>query len=152
MPPEGVGAAEGGGPDGPAADPPTATMAANDRAAGLLDYRVVSVEPGRAVVAMTVREDMLNGLGVCHGGLIFTLADSAMAQASNSHGPAAFAVAASIDFLSPGRLGARLTAAGVESFRRGRTALYEVVVTDDDDVVIARFHGRTQQASRPEPG
>ncbi len=152
MPPEGVGAGEGGGPDGPAADPPTATMAANDRAAGLLDYRVVSVEPGRAVVAMTVREDMLNGLGVCHGGLIFTLADSAMAHASNSRGPAAFAVAASIDFLSPGRLGARLTAAGVESFRRGRTALYEVVVTDDDDVVIARFHGRTQQASRPEPG
>lgn len=119
-------------------------MEANDRAAVALGYEVVTVEPGRAVVTMTVREDMLNGLGVCHGGLIFTLADSAMAHASNSHGPAAFAVAASVDFLSPGRVGAQLTAIGEEQFRRGKTALYEVVVTDDDGVVIARFHGRTR--------
>lgn len=148
MPSEGRGASEGVAQDGVAATPPSAAMAAADRAAGLLAYDVVSVEPGRAVVEMTIRDDMLNGLGVCHGGLIFTLADSAMAHASNSHGPAAFAVAASIDFLSPGRSGARLTAVGAEQFRRGKTALYEVVVTDDDGVVVARFHGRTRQAGR----
>jgi acyl-CoA thioesterase len=126
----------------------TAAMADQDRAAGLLGYEVVSVGPGRAVVAMAVRDDMVNGLDVCHGGLIFTLADSAMAHASNSHGPPAFAVAASIDFLSPGRRGARLTATAEERFRRNRTALYEVVVVDDDSgAVVARFHGRTLQAS-----
>ncbi len=94
---------------------------------------------------MIVRAEMLNGLDVCHGGLIFTLADSAMAHASNSHGVDAFAVAASIDFLSPGREGAVLTATAVEQFRGGRVALYDVVVTSDDGAVVARFHGRTQQ-------
>lgn len=126
----------------------TARMAADDRAAVALGYDVVSVAPGRAVVTMTVRDDMLNGLGVCHGGLIFTLADSAMAHASNSHGPAAFAVAASIDFLRPGRSGARLTAVAEERYRGGKTALYEVVVSADDGAVVARFHGRTRQ---PDP-
>jgi acyl-CoA thioesterase len=119
-------------------------MDERDRAARLLGYEVIAVEPGRAVVAMDVTEAMLNGLDVCHGGIIFTLADAAMAHASNSHGPAAFAVAATIDFLSPGRVGARLTAEAVEQFRRGRTALYDVAVSDDDGTIIARFHGRTQ--------
>ena len=123
-------------------------MAERDRAAGLLGYEVVAVEAGRAVVTMVVREAMVNGLDVCHGGIIFTLADSAMAHASNSHGPAAFAVAASIDFVSPGHVGARLTATATEQFRRGRTALYDVAVTADDGSVVARFHGRTQVASR----
>jgi acyl-CoA thioesterase len=126
---------------------PTATMAARDRVARALGITVVTVAPGRAVVAMTVADDMLNGLEVGHGGIIFTLADTAMAHASNSHGPAAFAVAASIDFLSPARAGARLTAEAVERFRRNRTALYDVEVTGDDGAVVARFHGRTQAAS-----
>ncbi len=126
-------------------------MHALDRAAALLGYDVVAAAPGRAVVRMTVRADMVNGLGVCHGGLIFTLADSAMAHASNSHGEDAFAVAASIDFLSPGMIGAVLTAEAVEHFRRGRTALYEVVIASDAGDVVARFHGRTQHRRRP-PG
>jgi len=126
---------------------PAAAMDALDRARALLGYVLVSAEPGRAVVHMTVRDDMVNGLGVCHGGLIFTLADAAMARASNSHGKAAFAVAASIDFVSPGVTGAVLTAVAVEQFRRGRTALYDVVVTSDSGDVIARFHGRTQHRS-----
>ncbi len=134
--------------EGPAPNPPmdaaTAAMAANDRAAGLLGYAVEALEPGRATVSMTVRDEMLNGLDVCHGGLIFTLADSAMAHASNSHGQDAFAVAASIDFLRPGRPGARLTATARETFRHGRSALYEVTVTDDTGAEIAHFHGRTQ--------
>jgi acyl-CoA thioesterase len=123
-------------------------MAGRDRTAGLLGYEVVAVGAGRAVVTMVVGDAMVNGLDVCHGGIIFTLADSAMAHASNSHGPVAFAVAASIDFVNPGRLGARLTATATEQFRRGRTGLYDVVVTDDDGAVVARFHGRTQASSQ----
>jgi acyl-CoA thioesterase len=123
-------------------------MAERDRAAALLGYEVVAVDAGRAVVTMVVTEAMVNGLDVCHGGIVFTLADSAMAHASNSHGSAAFAVAASIDFVSPARLGARLTATATEQFRRRRTALYDVAVTDDDGSLVARFHGRTQVPSR----
>ena len=97
---------------------------------------------------MTVRDDMLNGLDVGHGGLIFALADSAMAHASNSHGQPAFAVCATIDFVAPGRPGAVLRAEAHERFRRGRTALYDVEITDDAGTLVARFHGRTQHPSR----
>lgn len=123
-------------------------MHAADRAAALLGYEVTEIGPGHAVVTMTVRDDMVNGLDVCHGGLIFTLADSAMAHASNSHGQPAFAVFASVDFVAPGRAGAVLAAEAHERFRRGRTALYDVEVTDDAGTLIARFHGRTQHPSR----
>jgi len=130
---------------------PSAAMHARDRAAALLGYEVLSSSPGAAVVRMTVGEDMLNGLDVCHGGIVFTLADSAMAHASNGHGVAAVAVAASIDFVSPGRAGTTLTAEAVERDRRGRTALYDVTVTDDGGELVARFHGRTQQRGSPKP-
>ena len=123
-------------------------MHAADRAATLLGYVVDEIGPGHAVVSMTVRDEMLNGLDVCHGGLIFTLADSAMAHASNSHGQPAFAVSATIDFVAPGRSGAVLRAVADERFRRGRTALYDIEVTDATGTLIARFHGRTQHPSR----
>ena len=126
---------------------PSAAMHARDRTAALLGYAVVSSAPGAAVVRMTIRDDMVNGLDVCHGGLIFTLADSAMAHASNSHGVQSFAVAASIDFVSPARAGTTLTAEAVEQDRRGRTALYDVTVTDEDGALVARFHGRTRGRS-----
>jgi acyl-CoA thioesterase len=119
-------------------------MHGRDQAAALLGYEVVSVDAGRAVVRMFVRDDMVNGLAVCHGGLIFTLADSAMAHASNSHGPDAVAVAASIDLVRSAPAGAVLTAEAVERYRRGRTGLYDVVVTDGDGELVARFHGRTR--------
>lgn len=125
-------------------------MHERDRAAALLGYEIVDVGAGRAVVRMVVRDDMVNGLGSCHGGLIFTLADSAMAHASNSHGVDAVAVAASIDLVRPAQAGAVLTAEAVERFLGGRTGLYEAVVTDGDGQLVARFHGRTRQ--RPAPG
>jgi acyl-CoA thioesterase len=126
----------------------SATMRAGDRAAELLRYEVTTIGPGHAVVEMTIGPEMLNGLDVCHGGLIFTLADSAMAHASNSHGRPAFAVAASIDFIAPGRAGAHLTATARERSRQGRTALYDVEVTDEAGALVARFHGRTQHPGR----
>lgn len=123
-------------------------MEADDAAATALGCVVERAGAGHAVVTMRVRDDMTNGLDVCHGGLIFTLADTAMAHASNGHGEPAFAVAASIDFVVPGRRGTVLRAEARETFRRGRTALYDVEVTDDQATLVARFHGRTQHPTR----
>ena len=94
---------------------------------------------------MTVLPSMLNGHGMCHGGLVFTLADTAFAHACNSHGPATVAAAASIDFLAPANEGDVLVAEAVEQHRRGRTGLYDVVVTGADGTVVARFHGRSHE-------
>ncbi len=121
-------------------------MAARDAAAQSLGIEVVDVGPGRATLRMTVTSSMLNGLGMCHGGLVFALADTAMAHACNSHGPATVAAAASIDFLAPASDGDVLVAEAVEQHRRGRTGLYDVVVTSSDGtVIVARFHGRSHE-------
>ena len=124
---------------------PTGEMAGRDAAAQSLGIEVVDVGAGRATLRMTVTASMLNGHGMCHGGIVFTLADTAFAHACNSHGPATVAAAASIDFLAPANEGAVLEAVAVEQHRRGRTGLYDVVVTTDDGTVIARFHGRSHQ-------
>ena len=113
------------------------------RAAQSLGIEVVHVGAGRATLRMAVTSSMLNGHGMCHGGLVFTLADTAFAHACNSHGPATVAAAASIDFLAPAHEGVVLEAAAVEQHRRGKTGLYDVVVTTDEGTVIARFHGRS---------
>jgi acyl-CoA thioesterase len=88
---------------------------------------------------------MLNGHQVCHGGLIFALADSAFACACNSHGDHALAAAASIDFLAPGREGDQLTAFARELWRTGRSGIYEVNVTNQRDERIALFRGRSHR-------
>ena len=122
----------------------------DDAAARLLGIAGSATAPGRATVQMVVRPDMLNGHRICHGGVIFALADAAFAYACNSHGPPTVAAAASIDFLAPVRAGATLTAVAVEQFRRGRTGLYDVVVTDEAGAVVAHFHGRSHEL--PPPG
>jgi len=118
-------------------------MYRGDLASQSLGITLVAVEAGRATVTMTVRPDMINGLGVCHGGLIFTLADSAMAFASNAANERSLAVHADIDWLNPARPGAVLTAQAEERTRRGRTAVNDAVVTDETGTVIATFRGRT---------
>jgi acyl-CoA thioesterase len=123
----------------------TEEMAARDAAAQSLGIEVLEVGPGRATLRMTVVPSMLNGHGMCHGGIVFTLADTAFAHACNSHGPTTVAAAASIDFLAPAKEGAVLDAVAVEQHRRGKTGLYDVVVTSADGTVIARFHGRSHQ-------
>ncbi len=127
-------------------------MHAADAAAHLLGIEVERVEPGGALVRMTARPEVLNGLGMLHGGALFTLADTAMGHASNSHGLDAVAVAASIDFLAPVAEGTVLTAHAVERHRHGRLALYEVTVSDGEGVVVAVFHGRTQVRRTAEGG
>lgn len=107
---------------------------------------LVDAGPGRAVVSMVVRADMCNGYDVCHGGMTFTLADTAMAFASGSHNQTALAAAASIDFLSPVPRGSTLRATAEERWLKGRTGLYDVRVELDDGTLVAVFHGRTVRA------
>ncbi|MEM9655978.1 MAG: hotdog fold thioesterase, partial [Actinomycetota bacterium] len=121
-----------------------AEMYRNDAASQALGMEIVSIETGRAVVRMVVGPDMVNGLNVCHGGLIFSLADSAMAFLSNAGNRYAIATNAEIDWVNPGRLGATLTATAEERFARGRLAVADAVVTDETGTTIALFRGRTR--------
>ena len=114
-----------------------------DRASQMLGICITAVRPGFAQLTMTVREDMVNGHGVCHGGLIFTLADSAFAFACNSHNEATVAAAGAIDFLAPARAGDELTAEAHETWRTRRNGLYEIVVFNRKGERIALFRGRS---------
>jgi len=116
-----------------------------DRASQMLGMRIVSVAPGEATVSLTVRADMVNGHRICHGGVIFTLADSAFAFACNSYGDNVVAASAHIDFLSPAREADELTAVAKETWRSGRSGLYEIVVTNQAGERIALFHGRSHR-------
>lgn len=121
-------------------------MWAGDTASQAMGMDLVEVSPGRAVLRMTVRDDMLNGHGTCHGGHIFTLADSAFAFACNSRGTTTVAQAADITFLAPARGGDVLVATGVERLRRGRNGITDVTVVDEaTGDVIAEFRGRSRQ-------
>jgi acyl-CoA thioesterase len=113
-----------------------------DRASQALGIEFIEVAPGRVQIAMTVRPDMVNGHGMCHGGVVFTFADSAFAFACNSHGEPMVAAGASIEFLAPTPLGERVTATATEIFRRGRHGIYDVAVTSAREEVLAQFRGR----------
>ena len=100
------------------------------------------VAAGQARLSMVVRSDMVNGLGLCHGGIIFSLADSTMAFASNAYGAHAVAQHAGVTFIRPGRLGETLTAVAEERSRSGRSGIYDVRVTGSSDgSVVAEFRG-----------
>ena len=118
-------------------------MFANDRASRGLGMEVLAVAPGRATLAMTVREDMLNGHDICHGGLIATLADSAFAYACNSYDELTVASGFAADFVAPARLGDVLTARCAEVSRAGRTGVYDAEVTNQRDERVALFRGRS---------
>ena len=126
---------------------PWERMWAEDAASKALGLRVLDVGPGCAEVSMVVREDMVNGHELCHGGLIAALADSAFALACNSHGPVTVAAGFAIEFLEPARRGDTLVAHAVERARRGRSGVYDVTVTAGD-VVVAEFRGRSRTVAR----
>ncbi len=121
-------------------------MLADDHATRMLGMQVVEVGPGRAVIRMTVRQDMLNGHAICHGGLIATLADSTFAFACNSYNELSVASGFSIDLLAPGRLGDVLTATCLEVAKGGRTGLYDSEVCNQRGERIALFRGRSYTA------
>ena len=119
-------------------------MWADDKASQGLGMEVLDVASGYARLAMTVTERMLNGHGSCHGGFIFTLADSAFAFACNSHGQPAVAQHCTITYVSPGRLGMRLVAEAQERNRSERSGIYDITIRDEAGTVIAEFRGHSR--------
>lgn len=124
-------------------------MWAEDKATQSFGMQLLEVGPGTARLAMTVAEHMVNGHGSCHGGFIFSLADSAFAFACNSHGQRAVAQHCTVTYVTPGRLGMRLMAEARERHRGERSGIYDVTVRDETGTTIAEFrgHSRTLQSS-----
>lgn len=122
-------------------------MWATDAASKALGMEIDHVAPGEARMTMSVREDMVNGWDICHGGLIATLADSTFALACNSHGTVTVASGFQVEFLEPARLGDLLVAEAREVVLRGRSGVYDVTVRRDE-TVIAEFRGRSRSLNR----
>lgn len=122
-----------------------------DAASALLGMMVEHDEPGRAVVSMRVREDMLNGFAITHGGLVFALADTAFAIACNEDEKVTVAAGADITFLKSTHAGQTLTATAARRVISGRTGLYDVTVTDETGDAVAEFRGRSITTKRSQP-
>jgi acyl-CoA thioesterase len=116
----------------------------DDHATRELGIEMISIAPGRATMAMQIRPTMTNGHGMCHGGFIFLLADSAFAFACNSHGRRNVAQHCQVTFLAPGKLGSRLTAEAFERQRGERSGITDVTVRDETGSVIAEFRGHSR--------
>ncbi|MCB1738870.1 MAG: hydroxyphenylacetyl-CoA thioesterase PaaI [Gammaproteobacteria bacterium] len=125
------------------------TMLGSDRATRDLGMQLVEVGPGRARLNMRIRDDMVNGHDVAHGGFIFTLADSAFAFACNTYDVVTVAQGASIEFVRSARRGNLLQAEAIERSRGRNTGVYDVTVTDEDDRIIACFRGKSFSLGRP---
>ncbi|MDQ2927160.1 MAG: hydroxyphenylacetyl-CoA thioesterase PaaI [Caldimonas sp.] len=132
-----------------------AHMFASDGASRGLGMRIAAVGEGTATMTMTVRDDMLNGHEICHGGFITTLADSAFAFACNSRNVVTVASSLAVDFLAPAHRGDVLTASAAETSRAGRTGVYDMVVTNQHGAKVALVRGRSHSLSGrtvlPEP-
>jgi len=114
-----------------------------DDASSGLGMEIIEIGPGRAVLTMMVKPNMVNGQRIAHGGFIFTLADSAFAFACNTHNDRVVAAEGNITFIRPGKLGDRLVATAREISRSGRSGIYDVRVTAND-IVIAEFRGHSR--------
>jgi acyl-CoA thioesterase len=121
------------------------SMLRSDRASQNLGIEILDVAPGKVRITMTVRREMLNGHGLCHGGFIFTFADSAFAFACNSYGEPMVAAGAAIEFLAPTEAGEQLTADASEVSRTARNGVYDVRVTNSSGECIALFRGRSSR-------
>lgn len=127
----------------------------NDATSKALGMRLDEVGPGRAVMTMRVRPDMLNGVGTGHGGMLFALADSCFGFACNSRNRVTVAAGCSIDYLAPAREGDLLRAEANECASAGRNGVYDVRITDQRGNDLVVFRGRCREVGRamlPEPG
>lgn len=124
-----------------------AAMWSRDRATNALGMQILNVKPGYAKMSMPVRPDMVNGHGICHGGYIFMLADSAFAYSCNSYNLNTVASACHIDFLAPAREGDILEAEAVEQSLSGRTGVYDITVRTRGGKTIALFRGKSYRIS-----
>ena len=125
------------------ADATAEAMYSRDRAAQALGIKIVRVQPGASLLTMTVRSDMVNGHHICHGGMIFSLADTAFAYACNSYNKNTVASACHIDFLAPAKEGETLEAEAVEQSAAGRTGVYDITVRNNHGKTIALFRGKS---------
>jgi len=126
-------------------------MWAQDTASAALGMELIDLGPGRARLRMPVTTSMVNGHAIAHGGLVFTLADSAFAVACNTHGVVTVASGADITFVAPARLGDVLLAEAVEQATFGRSGITDVQVTNQDGVLVALFRGRSRSLGRSIP-
>ena len=122
-------------------------MYARDHATQGLGIKLIDVGPGSARMQMLVGPDMLNGHAMCHGGFIFTLADSTFAFACNSYNLQTVAAGCTIEFLAPAKEGELLQAEAIEQSRSGKTGVYDITVTNPDGKKIALMRGKSHQIS-----
>ena len=120
-------------------------MWAEDKASRDLGMEVVAIGPGHAELQMTVTDRMVNGHKICHGGFIFTLADSTFAFACNSRNRVTVAAGCSIEFLRPAHQGDMLSCEGLEQTLQGRHGIYDMRVTNQRGEVVAMFRGKSAQ-------
>jgi acyl-CoA thioesterase len=125
------------------ADATAEAMYSRDRAAQALGIKIVRVQPGASLLTMVVRSDMVNGHHICHGGMIFSLADTAFAYACNSYNKNTVASACHIDFLAPAKEGETLEAEAVERSAAGRTGVYDITVRIAGGKTVALFRGKS---------
>ena len=123
----------------------TALFAGDRASKDFMRMELLSCEPGRALLRMQVRQEMLNGHRICHGGFIFTLADSTFAFACNSRNLPTVASGASIEFLRPAHEGDVLTCEGVEQILQGRHGVYDMKVSNQRGETVALFRGKSAQ-------
>ena len=119
-------------------------MWASDASSQAMGMEIVHIAAGEADITMPVRKDMTNGHGICHGGVIFTLADSAFAFACNGYNQSTVAQHCTISFLAAGHEGDRLTAKARERYRMGRSGVYDVTITNQNGETIAEFRGNSR--------
>jgi acyl-CoA thioesterase len=122
-------------------------MFACDAASRFLGIQVHTVRPGYARLGLLVRPEMLNGHSICHGGIVFCLADTAFAFACNSRNQNTLALGCSIDYLAPAKADDQLTAEATERSLLGRTGLYDVAVSNQEGRTIALFRGRSYRVT-----
>lgn len=119
-------------------------MWSGDAASQGLGITLESVEAGRATLSMTVSEKMVNGHAICHGGYIFTLADSAFAFACNTYNQNTVAQHCAVSFLRPVQLGDKLIAKAEERWKEGRSGIYDVTVSTPEGETVAEFRGHSR--------
>lgn len=113
----------------------------NDSASKKLGVRIENISPGAAETTMSVGQDMLNGHGMCHGGFLFTLADSTFAFACNTYNQRCVAQHCSISYLAPAFVGEKLTAFATETSRRGKNGIYDIRIVNEKRETIVEFRG-----------
>lgn len=124
-------------------------MFVQDKAAQALGIKLLEIAPGFAKMSMLVREDMLNGFAICHGGMTFALADTAFAYACNSRNQRTVALSCTITYAGPAHVGDILVATAKEEVLNNRTGLYDIVVTNQRNEKVAFFRGNSYSTKRP---